>query len=42
MHVLTAGIAAFLADQAASGVRPPTLSRRVAAIDYAHDLTGMA
>ncbi len=32
----------FLADQAAAGVRPPTLGRRVAAIAYAHDLAGMA
>jgi site-specific recombinase XerD len=35
-------VAAFLADQAASGVRPSTLSRRVAAVAYAHELGGMA
>ena len=35
-------VAAFLADQAKSGVLPSTLGRRVAAIAYAHDLAGMA
>ena len=35
------GVAAFLADQAEAGVRPSTLSRRVAAIAYAHDLAGL-
>ncbi len=35
-------IAAFLADQAAAGVRPSTLGRRMAAISYAHDLAGIA
>ena len=35
-------VAAFLADQAAAGVRASTLSRRVAAIAYAHDLAGAA
>ena len=35
-------VAAFLADQAPAGVRPSTLSRRVAAIAYAHDLAGLA
>lgn len=35
-------VAAFLADQAKSGVKPSTLGRRVAAIAYAHDLAGMA
>jgi site-specific recombinase XerD len=35
-------VAAFLADQAKSGVHPSTLGRRVAAIAYAHDLAGMA
>ena len=34
-------VAAFLADQAEAGVRPSTLSRRVAAIAYAHDLAGL-
>jgi site-specific recombinase XerD len=33
-------IAAFLADQAASGVRPSTLSRRLAAIRYVHRAAG--
>ncbi len=36
-----AAIAAFLADQAATGVRSSTLARRVAAIAYAHDLAGI-
>lgn len=35
-------VAAFLADQAAAGVRPSTLNRRVAAIAYAHELAGAA
>jgi hypothetical protein len=35
-------VAAFLADQAKSGVHPSTLGRRVAAIAYAHDLAGVA
>ena len=35
-------VAAFLADQAEASVRPSTLSRRVAAIAYAHDLAGPA
>ena len=34
-------VAAFLADQADAGTRPSTLSRRVAAIAYAHDLAGL-
>ena len=35
-------VAAFLADQAEAGVGPSTLSRRIAAIAYAHDLAGLA
>ena len=34
-------VATFLADQAANGVRPATLTRRVAAIRYAHNLAGL-
>jgi site-specific recombinase XerD len=33
-------VAAFLADQAANGVRPATLSRRLAAIRYVHRAAG--
>ena len=35
-------VAAYLASQASVGVRPSTLSRRLAAISYAHGLKGMA
>lgn len=34
-------VAAFLADQANSGLKPSTLGRRVAAIAYAHSLAGL-
>ena len=40
--LLAAAVAAFLADQAEAGVRPSTLSRRVAASAYAHHLVGLA
>ena len=33
-------VATFLASEAAAGVKPPTLARRVAAIRYAHRLDG--
>ena len=33
-------VAIFLADQASAGIRPSTLTRRVAAIRYAHTLAG--
>ena len=35
-------VAAFLAHEATNGVRPSTLSRRMAAIQYAHKLSGFA
>ena len=34
-------VAAFLAGQASAGVRPSTLTRRLAAISYAHRLAGL-
>lgn len=34
-------VAAFLASQAAGGIRPSTIARRVAAIRYAHKLAGL-
>src|ERR1700692_353865 len=34
-------VAAFLAAEAGAGVKPSTLSRRVAAIRYAHKLAGV-
>jgi len=33
-------VAAFLSDQANAGIKPSTLSRRIAAIRYVHDLGG--